>query len=72
VGGEVWADVTWDGGTGTDTNPYYVNMPTTGTKTLDLSDCGVTTFKIYDGRRLDGKPVRRGLYIHNGKRVVIK
>ena len=68
----MWADVTWDGGTGTDTNPYYVNMPTTGTKTLDLSDCGVTTFKIYDDGGPDGKPVRRGFYIHNGKRVVIK
>ena len=50
-----WAAVTWDGGTGTDTNPYYVNMPTTGTKTLDLSDCGVTTFKIYDDGGPDGK-----------------
>jgi hypothetical protein len=49
-----WAAVTWDGGTGTDTNPYYVNMPTTGTKTLDLSDCGVTTFKIYDDGGPDG------------------
>jgi hypothetical protein len=25
-----------------------------------------------DGRRLDGKPVRRGLYIHNGRKVVVQ
>ena len=33
-----WATVTWDGGSGTTDDPYYVNMPTTGTTTLDLSD----------------------------------
>jgi hypothetical protein len=25
-----------------------------------------------DGRRLSGKPTHRGVYIHNGKKVVIK
>jgi hypothetical protein len=25
-----------------------------------------------DGRRLDGKPAQKGLYIHGGRKVVIK
>ena len=25
-----------------------------------------------DGRKLNGKPTKKGLYIHNGKKVVIK
>ena len=31
-----------------DGSEYYVNMPTTGTNTLTLSDASVTTFKVYD------------------------
>jgi hypothetical protein len=25
-----------------------------------------------DGRRLDGQPTRKGLYIHQGKKIVVK
>ena len=42
-----WATVTWDGGTGTVGDPYYVNM-TNGTKHVDVSDGSVTTFMVYD------------------------
>jgi len=27
---------------------------------------------IFDGLRLDGKPTKKGLYIHGGRKVVIK
>lgn len=25
-----------------------------------------------DGRKLDGKPTQKGVYVHNGKKVVLK
>ena len=46
-----WKTAGGTGGSGTSENPYYVNMPITGTKTLTL-DGTVTTFKVYD----DGGP----------------
>ena len=44
-----------------------------GEKVIMDSD-GSATAKWFDlqGRKLDGKPTKRGLYIMNGKKVVIK
>ena len=36
------------------------------------SDHSAGTWYSLDGRRLNGKPTAKGLYIHNGKKVVIK
>lgn len=47
---------------------------TTGITTISLEDeafDGAAIFTI-DGRKLDGKPTKKGVYIVNGKKVVIK
>ena len=46
---------------------YYVNMPTTGTSTLTLSDASVTTFKVYDdgGKGGESYSGADGNYSHN-------
>ncbi len=35
-------------------------------------DNGSDAWYTLDGRRLDGKPTQRGIYINNGKKVAIK
>lgn len=42
------------------------NMPDTGSKLTD------DVWYTLDGRRLSGKPVNKGLYIHHGRKTVIK
>ena len=40
-----------------------------------LNDKGKMTNDIWytiDGRKLDGKPTKKGLYIHNGRKEVVK
>ena len=50
------------------------NGETDGIGTLTLSTGEFTSEGWYslDGRKLDGKPTKKGLYIHNGNKVVIK
>ena len=61
-----WATVTWDGGTGTTGDPYYVNMPKGSSKAVDVSDGSVTTFMVYD----DGGP-DAGYSVGYGGAVII-
>ena len=50
------------------------NGETTGIGALDTNTGEFTTDGWYDmnGRKLSGKPTKKGLYINNGKKVVIK
>ena len=47
---------------------------TTGIGTLSIDNGELIIDNYYDlnGRRLSGKPTKKGVYIHNGKTVVIK
>lgn len=46
---------------------------TTGISPVTTLPSPVTnTWYTLDGRKLSGKPARKGIYIHNGVRVVIK
>ena len=48
---------------------------TTGITTTDYTDSTDSTDKAWydlNGHKLDRKPTRKGLYIHNGKKIVIK
>ena len=47
---------------------------TTSLREMRNEELGVRNSGYYnlDGRKLDGKPTTKGLYIHNGKKVVIK
>ena len=44
---------------------------TTGISTISPFSDSDTWYSL-DGRRLSGKPTKKGLYIHNGKKVTIK
>jgi len=48
-----WIDAGGTGGSGTNENPYYVNMPATGEKTVTVPS-GVTSFKVYDNGGSNG------------------
>ena len=50
------------------------NGETTNVMTLDTRTGEISTDGWYDmsGRKLDGKPTNKGLYINNGKKIVIK
>lgn len=50
------------------------NGETTSIGTLDTRTGEISTDGWYsmDGRKLDGKPTKKGLYINNGRKVVIK
>ena len=45
---------------------------TTGIKPLSISPEGESTWYSIDGRKLQGKPTTKGLYIHNGRKEVVK
>jgi hypothetical protein len=47
------------------------NGTTTEIGTISVERDNNTWFSI-DGRKLNGKPVKKGLYINNGKKLVIK
>ncbi len=44
---DAWTDAGGTGGAGTTDDPYYVNMPTAGTRTVTIPT-GVQSFKVYD------------------------
>jgi len=43
-----------------------------GTITLSTGEFSTEGWYSLDGRKLDGEPTKKGLYIHNGKKVAIK
>jgi hypothetical protein len=43
-----------------------------GTITLSTGEFSTEGWYSLDGRKLDGEPTKKGLYIHNGKKFVIK
>ena len=45
---------------------------TTGIKTAESSERRTDAWYTLDGKKLSGKPEAKGLYIHNGKKTVIK
>lgn len=47
---------------------------TTGIETIDTeeADDGNATWHTLDGRRLEGKPVKKGVYIKDGRKYIIK
>ena len=45
---------------------------TTGLKTVDSLQFTVDGWYTVDGRKLQGKPTKKGMYILNGKKVVVK
>ena len=44
----------------------------TGVISVDGGECRVNSYYTLDGRKLDGKPITKGIYIHNGRKEVIQ
>ena len=47
-------------------------LTTTGISSVNSKHADNDTWYTLDGRRLNGKPAARGLYIHNGKKIIVK
>ena len=45
---------------------------TTGIEAIDNGQLTIDNWYDLNGRRLDGKPTKKGVYIQNGKKVVVK
>jgi hypothetical protein len=45
---------------------------TTGIAIVDNDQTDKDAWYTVDGKKLDGQPVKKGLYIHNGRKTVIK
>ena len=45
---------------------------TTGIESIDNSELTIDGWYDLNGRKLQGKPTKKGIYIHNGKKVVVK
>ena len=43
-----------------------------GSLTLDPSPAGEGSWYTLDGRLLEGKPTKKSMYIHNGKKIVVR
>ena len=68
---------TWSGDLETGTIPVTVTIPETNSATgIDSMGYGQWTIDhswySIDGRKLSGKPTLRGIYVSNGKRIIIK
>ena len=61
-------------GTGTQAREFFGFDESTGITTTDCTDYTdeTGTWFMLDGRRIQGKPSKQGIYINNGKKVVIK
>jgi len=54
------------------TRLFFGDEETSGIITTDFTDRTDATWFTIDGKKLDKAPTRKGLYILNGKKVVIK
>ena len=45
---------------------------TTGIESIDNPELTIDGWYDLNGRKLQGKPTKKGIYIHNGKKVVVK
>jgi uncharacterized repeat protein (TIGR02543 family) len=65
-----------DGKTSTVELPASMKVVIVGSETTGINkmahDGGADVWYTIDGRKLDGKPTRKGMYIHNSKKVAIK
>ena len=62
-----------DGGSVSAIQMYFGDDETTGIITMsDVRSKMSDVWYTLDGRKLDGKPTQKGIYIYNGKKVVIK
>lgn len=51
---------------------YNEEEETTGVTTVEFSDVTDEIWYTLDGRKLDGQPTTKGIYINNGRKVIIK
>ncbi|MCR5435255.1 MAG: hypothetical protein K6F20_12800 [Bacteroidaceae bacterium] len=82
AGQEAWADATFQVpvGNGGGVKAYQISFGDEGTETGIISidngkltmDNGAGAWYDMSGRKLDGKPTAKGLYIHCGRKVAIK
>lgn len=63
-----WNAMNWNTGNYV---PYPIALPT-GVDNISADTTADSPFFTLDGRRINGKPNQRGLYIRNGKKVVVK
>lgn len=56
----------------TSTRLFFGGSEETGITTTIFTDRTDATWYTTDGKRLDKAPTRKGLYIRNGRKVVIK
>ena len=61
--------------TGVTSNAREINLVfgnTTGIESIDNPELTIDGWYDLNGRKLQGKPTKKGIYIHNGKNVVVK
>ena len=51
----------------------FSDTESTGIETMDADAVGIsTTWYTLQGARLEGKPTKQGIYLHQGRKVVVK
>ncbi|MBR5391698.1 MAG: BspA family leucine-rich repeat surface protein [Prevotella sp.] len=67
-----------DGGPSSETPGYFTYKKPSGISTgnlqviSDMSQVTSDEWNTIDGKKIGGKPTKRGVYIHNGKKVVVR
>ena len=63
-----WTVYDYNGGS----DQEYAGSEVTAIRSIEVSPETKSHWYTLDGKRLSGKPAQKGIYIHNGKKVVIK
>jgi hypothetical protein len=66
--GKGWTVYDYNGGS----RQEYAGSVVTAIRSIEVSAEENGLWYTLDGKRLSGKPTQKGIYIHNGKKVVIK
>ena len=52
--------------------PVLIQLDRADSLTLDPTPAGEGSWYTLDGRPLEGAPTKKGMYIHNGKKIVVR
>ena len=67
-----WADAKATSGVGSAFKATVVSGGSTGIETVEIEPFADDNYYTIGGVKLNGKPTAKGVYIHRGKKIIVK